>query len=67
MGNLLSTSSASQDKGNKRALDPEESVTATKRVRLESEQTIAVKETDVGIVEYVNPNLNKFHSILKYR
>ncbi|GAA5811004.1 hypothetical protein MFLAVUS_004433 [Mucor flavus] len=67
MGNLLSTSSASQDKGNKRALDPEESVTVTKRVRLESEQTITVKETDVGIIAYVNPNLKKFHSILKYR
>lgn len=67
MGNLLSRSS-SEDKGRKRALDSDDSSSSlNKRSRFDQEPTVVVKESDVGIVAYVNPHLKGFHSILKYR
>lgn len=66
MGNLLSRSS-SEDKGRKRALDADEASDSFKRSRFDQEPAIVIKESDVGIVAYVNPHLKGFHSILKYR
>ncbi|KAL7317776.1 multisubstrate pseudouridine synthase 7 [Mucor circinelloides] len=67
MGNLLSRS-FSEDKSRKRALESEDSFDSlNKRSRFEQEPTVIVKESDVGIVAYVNPHLKGFHSILKYR
>lgn len=67
MGNLFSRN-ANESKGNKRTLDSEDSFDSTnKRGRFDQEPTIIIKESDVGIVAYVNPHLKGFHSILKYR
>ncbi|KAI8647380.1 pseudouridine synthase [Parasitella parasitica] len=67
MGNSLSRSS-NQDKGTKRALESEDLFeNLKKKGRFEDEPTIAIKESDVGIVAYVNPHLKGFHSILKFR
>lgn len=66
MGNLLSRSTNQSGRGNKRSLDPEDGNNEyNKRARLDEE--IVIKESDAGIVAYVNPHLNGFHSILKYR
>ncbi|CEP16132.1 hypothetical protein [Parasitella parasitica] len=67
MGNLFSKS-FNQDKGKKRALDSGDLCESiNKKGRFEEETTITIKESDVGIVAYVNPHLKGFHSILKYR
>lgn len=67
MGNLISRSSDDQLKGKKRALNSDDSEDSNKRYRYDNEAFSAVKETDVGIKAYVNPNLEGFQSILKYR
>lgn len=63
MGNIFSRSvSNSGTERNKRSLESEE-VRQSKRVRTDQN----VKESDVGIEAFVNPGLQGFHSILKYR
>jgi tRNA pseudouridine13 synthase len=67
MGNLLSRSTSQGGKGSKRSLDPEDANSNyNKKARLD-EEIITIKESDVGIVAFVNPHLKGFHSILKYR
>lgn len=67
MGNLVSRSSDDQLKGKKRVLNSDEAEDSNKRSRFENEAFSLVKESDVGIVAFVNPNLEGFQSILKYR
>ncbi|CEG83732.1 hypothetical protein RMATCC62417_17608 [Rhizopus microsporus] len=63
MGNIFSRSvSDSGTERNKRSLESEE-IRQSKRVRTDQN----VKENDVGIEAFVNPGLQGFHSILKYR
>jgi tRNA pseudouridine13 synthase len=65
MGNLLSRSTSQDGRGSKRSLDSEDNQN-NKRARFDDE-AITIKESDVGIIAYVNPHLKGFHSILKYR
>ncbi|KAG2212659.1 hypothetical protein INT47_000636 [Mucor saturninus] len=67
MGNAFSRSSNDQSKGNKRALDPEETQGRQKKARFDNEPAVIIKESEVGIGAFVNPALKGFHSILKYR
>ena len=64
MGNLISKSSG-EAKGKKRALDSDDIEDSNKRSR--QEDTVVIKESDVGITAFVNPALKGFYSILKYR
>ncbi|KAI8991489.1 pseudouridine synthase [Mycotypha africana] len=75
MGNILSRASISERNSNNKRTHNDveiEPYTRLKRARRpgssegEKREAINVKESDVGIVAYVNPNLKGFHSILKY-
>ncbi|KAI8369919.1 pseudouridine synthase [Blakeslea trispora] len=65
MGNLFSKSTSDQiESGRKRALELDEVAEDFKKARVDR---AIIKESEVGIIAYVNPNVEGFHSILKYR
>ncbi|KAI9260830.1 pseudouridine synthase [Sporodiniella umbellata] len=64
MGNFLSRSTDDQTQGTKRSLDYEETGDS-KRFCLD--QHVVINEEAAGIAAFVNPTLQGFHSILKYR
>ncbi|KAI8366468.1 pseudouridine synthase [Choanephora cucurbitarum] len=64
MGNLFSkTTSEEIESGRKRALEFD-GVEDSKKVRIDR---VIIKESEVGIVAYVNQDIKGFHSILKFR